>query len=149
RRVGDAPLRAGDARPARPRDHRLYERQARGGVRGRAALHGRADRPAGAQLPLGAGDGALKPVRRSRSRITAQARAKATAATSTAAPAPVTPKRSPSTTIRGSITAVSTPWAQSLSPGLPIVTGNVFVQLSTSWMAAATRIKRAAGTAGR
>ena len=87
--------------------------------------------------------------RRSRSRITPQASANATEEASTAAPAPVTPQRSPSTTISGSITAVSTPCAQSRRPGLPIVTGNVFVQLRTSWIAAATRISRAAGTAGR
>ena len=59
-------------------------------------------------------------------------------------PAPVTPHSLPKTTISGSITTVSTPCATSRRPGRPIVTGNVFVQLSTSWIAAATRISRAA-----
>ena len=49
---------------------------------------------------------------RSRSRIDAPRRAaKATDETSTAPPAPVTPQRSPKTTISGSSTAASTPWA--------------------------------------
>ena len=117
----------------RARDDRLPQHQARGGVRGQAAVHSQSDRPARAQLPLGAGDGAHKPVRLRRAGSHTSARRPRRRAPPHRRPSRW---RSPSTTINAS--AISTPCAQSRSPGRPIVTGKVFVQLSTSWIAAAT-----------
>ena len=105
----------------------------------REGLHGAGAGRSGARTPFGGADAGVSPVRRRRTRITIHVSANATDETSTAAPAPVTPHSFPSTTISGSITTVSTPCAHSRSPGRPIVTGKVFVQLSTSWIAPATQ----------
>ena len=72
----------------------------------------------------------------------------ATLETTTAPAAPVAPQSEPKTRISGSITAASIPEAQIRSPGRPIETGNDFDQPNTTWIAAATRMIRAAGIAG-
>ena len=79
-----------------------------------------------------------------RTKIAAQSSAKTTIPTRKAPAAPVAPQREPKTITSGSTTIVSAPCVQMRSFGRPIVTGNDFVQPTTSCTAAVSRKSRAA-----
>ena len=84
---------------------------------------------------------------RRRAIATAQAAANTTVETRTATAAPVAPHSAPSTATSGITTSASSPCVTIRSRGRPIVTGSDFDQPSANWIAAATRMIRAASTA--
>ena len=79
-----------------------------------------------------------------RRKITAHTSANTIVPARNAPAAPVAPQREPSTTTSGRTTSVSSPCVQIRSFGRPIVTGNDFVQPTTSCTAPVRRNSRAA-----